>query len=130
MKKLEKTKPLLSKEEIADLLAPLEPEPDQKNGSDQTSSSRQNGHPDQAVESLPTLSLQINTVGQTRLSLKELLQPQTGSLIPLDILSDEILDLYAGNSLLAKVRLVPFANKIGIKVVAVHSEAEGPDKPQ
>jgi flagellar motor switch protein FliN/FliY len=107
-------KPLLSKEEIADLLAPLEPEAEAKTrATDEPRQSENN-----VAESLHNQPLQIRVeVGLTRVLLKELLQIRKGSLLNLDPFTGKPLDLYINNHLIARCELVqevggPFSIKV------------------
>jgi len=131
-------KPLLSKEELADLLAPLEPESRTKPGPDQTDLPAKKDRadvtidkaevrqPDGDIKSLHEIPLQVRVeVGRTRVLLKELLQIKKGSVLELETSPGEPLDLYVNNHLIARGEAVQIGNKLGIKVteVAVPTEA-------
>ena len=109
-------KPLLSKEEIADLLAPLEPDPETNTrATDEARQSENN-----VAESLHNQPLQIRVeVAPTRVLLKELLQIKKGSTVPLDMFTGEPLDLYIENHLIAKCELELVGGTISIKVTEV-----------
>ena len=109
-------KPLLSKEEIADLLAPLEPDPETKpRATDEARQSENN-----AAESLHDQSLQIRVeVGHSLVLLKELLQIRKGSLLNLDTFTGQPLDLYIDNHLIARCELVQVGGTFSIKVTEV-----------
>ena len=109
-------KPLLSKEEIADLLAPLEPEPETKTrATDEARQSENN-----VAESLPNQPLQIRVeVTSTRVLLEELLQIRKGSTVRLDAFTGEPLNLYIDNHLIARCELVQVDGTFSIKVTEV-----------
>ena len=105
-------KPLLSKEEIADLLAPLEPEPG-------TSPAEKD------IDSLHNMPLQVRVeVGRSRILRQELLQIKEGSLVTLEKFTDEPLDLYVDNLLIARGESVQVGSKIAVKVTEVFVPTE------
>jgi len=109
-------KPLLSKDEIADLLAPLEPEAEIKTST--TEKARQSKN--DLAEGLHNQSLQIRVeVGRSRVLLKELLQIKKGSLLNLNAFTDKPLDLYIDNHLIASCELVQVGGIFSIKVIEV-----------
>lgn len=109
-------KPLLSKEEIADLLAPLEPDPETKtNATDEARQSENN-----VAESLHNQPLQIRVeVARSQVLLKELLHLKQGSIVPLDAFTGKPLDLYIDNHLIARCELMQVGGTISIKVTEV-----------
>lgn len=106
-------KPLLSKEEIADLLAPLEPESQtKKRAADEPRQSEND-----VAESLYNQPLQIRVeVAPTQVLLKKLLQIKKGSSVQLDAFTGEPLDLYMDNHLIARCELVQVGGTFSIKV--------------
>ncbi len=119
-------KPLLSKEEIAELLAPLDPEPGpnaspaEEQTTDVTTAEKQAPSPDKEIKPLANIPLQIKIeVGCTKVLRQELLQIKKGALITIEKLTDEPLDLYIEDHLIARGELVPVGSKVGIKVIEV-----------
>ena len=109
-------KPLLSKEEIAELLAPLEPDPETKpKAADEARQSKNN-----VAESLQNQPLQIKVeIARSRVLINELLQLKKGSTIRLDTFTGEPLDLYINNHLIARCELVQAGGTFSIKVTEV-----------
>ena len=121
MRQVEDMKPLLSKEEIADLLAPLEPETKIKKRAEDAARPSINN----AIESLHNQALQIRIeVAPTRELLKEILQIKTGSTVRLDTFTDKPLDLYIDNHLIARCELVQLDVGFNIKVTEVTVPSE------
>lgn len=109
-------KPLLSKEEIAELLAPLEPEAETKTRAPDEPRQSENN----VTENLQNQPLQIRVeVGRSRVLLKELLQIRKGSLLNLDAFTGKPLDLYIDNHLIARCELVQVGGTFSIKVTEV-----------
>ncbi len=109
-------KPLLSKEEIADLLAPLEPEAETKTRATEKARQPEND----VAEGLHNQPLQIRVeIGRSRLLLKELLQIRKGSTVQLDAFTGQPLDLYIDNHLIARCELVQLDGRLSIKVTEV-----------
>lgn len=70
-------------------------------------------------------------VGSTALPLAELLTLAEGSVIELDRATDDLLDVYANGTLIAKGEVVSIGDKFGVKiaeVVAADRRAGGPDR--
>jgi len=109
-------KPLLSKEEIADLLAPLEPDPETKTrATDEVRQSENN-----VTERLHNQPLQIRVeVAPAQVLIQELLQIRKGSTVRLDTFTGEPLDLYIDNHLIARCELVQVDGTFSIKVTEV-----------
>ena len=109
-------KPLLSKEEIADLLAPLEPEAEKQTGAaDKVCPSDKS-----IAEKLPIPPLQIRIVADgSKVLLKELLQIQKGSTLLLDSFTGKPLDLYLDNQRIARCKLEQDNGTFCIKVTEV-----------
>ena len=114
----EDMKPLLSKEEIADLLAPLEPEPGMSPAEKDT-------------DSLPNMPLQVRVeVGRCRMLHQELLQIKEGSVVTLEKSADEPMDLYVDNLLIARGELVQVGSKVAVKVTKVFAPTESLGKQE
>jgi len=111
-------KPLLTKEEIADLLAPL-------------ASATKTSHAEQNIDPLPDQSLHVRvTVDNSRMSLQKMLPLKEGALLPIDALTDEPLQLFSGNHLIARGVFVQDGSKIAVKVTTVLAQSESPDKQE
>jgi len=112
-------KPLLTKEEIADLLAPL------------ASASTTSHAEQQNIDPLPDQSLHVRvTVDNSRMSLQKMLPLKEGALLPIDALTDEPLQLFSGNHLIARGVFVQDGSKLAIKVTTVLVQSESPDKQE
>lgn len=112
---VENMKPLLSKEEIADLLAPLKPDPETKTGiSNETRSSESK----EAANVLQPLHIRVE-VSHTPELLKELQEINKGTTVKLDMFSGIPLDLYKDDNLIARCELVHAGTTFSIKVTEV-----------
>jgi flagellar motor switch protein FliN/FliY len=77
------------------------------------------------LEFLLDIPLQISVeVGRTRILIKELLEMQEGSVIELDKLAGEPLDVYVNSRLIARGEAVLVNEKFGIRLTDVVSPAE------
>jgi len=77
------------------------------------------------LEFLLDIPLQISVeVGRTRLLIKELLEMQEGSVVELDKLAGEPLDVYVNSRLIARGEAVLVNEKFGIRLTDVVSPAE------
>ena len=120
-------KPLLSKEEIADLLAPLEPEAETKTKATDEAQQPENN----IADSLHDQPLQIRVeVARPRVLIKELLKIRKGSTVLLDTFTGEPLDLYIDNHLIARCELVQIDGTISIKVTEVTLPTELPNQQE
>ncbi len=71
------------------------------------------------------IPLQVSVeIGRSRILIKDLLQMQEGSIIELDKLSGEPLDLYVNSRLIARGEAVLVKDKYGIRLTDVVSPAE------
>jgi flagellar motor switch protein FliN len=71
------------------------------------------------------IPLQVSVeIGRSRILIKDLLQMQEGSIIELDKLSGESLDLYVNSRLIARGEAVLVKDKYGIRLTDVVSPAE------
>lgn len=68
-----------------------------------------------------TLSLEV---GQTRISIRNLLQLNQGSIVELDRAAGEALDVYVNGTLVAHGEVVVVNDKFGIRLTDVVSPAE------
>lgn len=77
------------------------------------------------LEFLLDIPLQISVeVGRTRILIKELLEMQEGSVVELDKLAGEPLDVYVNSRLIARGEAVLVNEKFGIRLTDVVSPAE------
>jgi len=71
------------------------------------------------------IPLQVSVeIGRSRILIKDLLQMQEGSIIELDKLSGEPLDLYVNSRLIARGEAVLVKDKYGIRLTDVVSPSE------
>ncbi len=71
------------------------------------------------------IPLQVSVeIGRSRILIKDLLQMQEGSIIELDKLSGEPLDLYVNSRLIARGEAVLVKDKYGIRLTEVVSPSE------
>jgi flagellar motor switch/type III secretory pathway protein FliN len=92
-------KPLLSKEELSELLTPLEPEP---------GTAAESREQELIIE-----------VGRTLVSSHELNEIHQGSIIVLDKKPGDLLDVYKDNQLVARGKAITIGNKTGIEVTEI-----------
>lgn len=77
------------------------------------------------LEFLLDIPLNVSVeVGRTRILIKDLLQLHEGSIVELDKLAGEPLDLYVNSRLIAKGEAVLVNEKFGIRLTEVVSPAE------
>jgi len=77
------------------------------------------------LEFLLDIPLNVSVeVGRTRILIKDLLQLHEGSVVELDKLAGEPLDLYVNSKLIAKGEAVLVNEKFGIRLTEVVSPAE------
>lgn len=66
-----------------------------------------------------TLKAHVEVVyGQTKLSLKELAALEKGSLVPLDDLCDDLVDIYVNNIKVGRGEVVAAEGQFGVKIVS------------
>jgi flagellar motor switch protein FliN/FliY len=71
------------------------------------------------------IPLQVSVeIGRTRILIKDLLQMQEGSIIELDKLAGEPLDLYVNSRLIARGEAVLVKDKYGLRLTDVVSPSE------
>jgi flagellar motor switch protein FliN len=81
--------------------------------------------PDQNLDLLSGVAIRISVeVGSTAMRLADLLNVAEGSVIELDRAANDLLDLFANGTLIAKGEIVSVEGRYGIRVV----EVVGPDK--
>ncbi len=77
------------------------------------------------LEFLLDIPLQVSVeVGRTRILIKDLLELQEGSILELDKLAGEPLDVYVNSRLIARGEAVLVKDKFGIRLTDVVSPAE------
>ena len=77
------------------------------------------------IELLLDIPLQVSVeVGRSKILVQELLQLQEGSLVELDKLAGEPLDLYVNARLIARGEAVVVNDKFGLRLTEVVSPAE------
>lgn len=80
---------------------------------------------DRGIELLLDIPLEISVeVGRTRILISDLLQLQEGSLIELDKLAGESLDLYVNSRLIARGEAVVVNEKFGLRLTDVVSPSK------
>ena len=77
------------------------------------------------IDLLLDIPLQVSVeVGRSKILVRELLQMQEGTLIELDKLAGEPLDLYVNNRLIARGEAVVVNDKFGLRLTDVVSPSE------
>ena len=77
------------------------------------------------IDLLLDIPLQVSVeVGRSRILVRELLQMQEGTLIELDKLAGEPLDLYVNSRLIARGEAVVINDKFGLRLTDVVSPSE------
>ena len=81
--------------------------------------------PEKGLEFLLDIPLELTIeVGRTRLEIRELLNLGPGSVVELDKLAGEPLDVYVNNKLIARGEVVVVNEKYGLKLTEVVSQRE------
>jgi flagellar motor switch protein FliN len=84
--------------------------------------------PDHNIELLSDVSLRISVeVGSTSVRLADLLNFEEGSVVELDRQANDLLDIFANGTLIAKGEIVNVEGRYGIRVVDVVSKSRRPD---
>lgn len=97
---------------------PTNQDPDQAQSSQAISENKELGF-------LLDIPLQVSVeIGRSRILIKDLLEMQEGSIIELDKLSGEPLDLYVNSRLIARGEAVLVKDKYGIRLTDVVSPSE------
>ena len=63
-------------------------------------------------------------LGKTKLPLKDIIEYDKGSIIPLDKVEDEAVDIYVNDILIAKGKIVAIEDSYGIKIVEIIENKE------
>ena len=80
---------------------------------------------DRGIDLLLDIPLEVSVeVGRSRILVRDLLQLQEGSLVELDKLAGEPLDLYVNSRLIARGEAVVVNEKFGLRLTDVVSPAE------
>jgi len=80
---------------------------------------------ERGIDLLLDIPLQVSVeVGRSRILVRDLLQMQEGSLIELDKLAGEPLDLYVNSRLIARGEAVVVNDKFGLRLTDVVSPSE------
>ena len=75
---------------------------------------------------LAGVSLRVSVeVGSTSMTLAELLSLSEGSVVELDRAANELLDIYANGTLIAKGEIVSIDDRYGIQIAEVVAPAQG-----
>ncbi len=92
---------------------------------EQTAEAIQNTAQERGIDLLLDVPLQVSVeVGRSRILVRDLLQMQEGSLIELDKLAGEPLDLYVNSRLIARGEAVVVNDKFGLRLTDVVSPSE------
>ncbi|MDA3904181.1 MAG: flagellar motor switch protein FliN [Desulfuromusa sp.] len=84
---------------------------------------------DRGIELLLDIPLEVSVeVGRSRILVRDLLQLQEGSLVELDKLAGEPLDLYVNSRLIARGEAVVVNEKFGLRLTDVVSPSERIEK--
>jgi flagellar motor switch protein FliN/FliY len=99
-------------------------EMNEENGQDLATTEKDNLE-GRGIELLLDIPLQVSVeVGRSRILVRELLQMQEGTLIELDKLAGEPLDLYVNDRLIARGEAVVVNDKFGLRLTDVVSPSE------
>ena len=91
----------------------------------QLASAGQQGADGRGIDLLLDIPLQVSVeVGRSKILVRDLLQMQEGTLIELDKLAGEPLDLYVNNRLIARGEAVVVNDKFGLRLTDVVSPSE------
>jgi flagellar motor switch protein FliN/FliY len=91
----------------------------------QTTETYKNGFDERGIDLLLDIPLEISVeVGRSRILVRDLLQLQEGSLVELDKMAGEPLDLYVNSRLIARGEAVVVNEKFGLRLTDVVSPSE------
>lgn len=81
--------------------------------------------PEEGFEELPNMNLTTRLIlGECRMEIAEILKLGQGSVLELDALADESLELWVNDQMIARVRPVLSQNKVGAQILEITSKAE------
>lgn len=66
-------------------------------------------------------------LGRTQIKLKDVLALGQDSVVPLDRLTDELLDIYVNGQAIAKGEIVTVGNRFALRIVELGEESEAED---
>ncbi|MFK5926679.1 MAG: flagellar motor switch protein FliN [Desulfuromusa sp.] len=96
-----------------------------ENGQPTETVASKNSFDDRGIDLLLDIPLEVSVeVGRSRILVRDLLQLQEGSLIELDKLAGEPLDLYVNARLIARGEAVVVNEKFGLRLTDVVSPSE------
>ncbi len=94
-------------------------------GGNPPSTAMQGRNTEQGIDLLLDIPLQVSVeVGRARILVRDLLQMQEGTLIELEKLAGEPLDLYVNSRLIARGEAVMVNDKFGLRLTDVVSPSE------
>ncbi len=100
-----------------------------ENGQPADVAAPQGNFDDRGIDLLLDIPLEVSVeVGRSRILVRDLLQLQEGSLVELDKLAGEPLDLYVNSRLIARGEAVVVNEKFGLRLTDVVSPSERIEK--
>ena len=100
-----------------------------ENGQAAGAATTKSGADERGIDLLLDIPLEVSVeVGRSRLLVRDLLQLQEGSLVELDKLAGESLDLYVNSRLIARGEAVVVNEKFGLRLTDVVSPSERIEK--
>ena len=79
------------------------------------------------LDMLMDVSLQVAVeLGRTRMTVRQLLDLQNGSVVELDRMAGDVVDVYVNDRLLARGEVVVVDDKFGVRVTELISPLKGP----
>jgi flagellar motor switch protein FliN len=79
------------------------------------------------LDMLMDVSLQVAVeLGRTRMTVRQLLDLQNGSVVELDRMAGDVVDVYINDRLLARGEVVVVDDKFGVRVTELVSPLKGP----
>ncbi len=100
-----------------------------ENGQPTEAAAPKNSFDDRGIDLLLDIPLEVSVeVGRSRILVRDLLQLQEGSLVELDKLAGEPLDLYVNSRLIARGEAVVVNEKFGLRLTDVVSPSERIEK--
>lgn len=101
----------------------------EKGQSKEAGTSPRGGFDERSIDLLLDIPLEVSVeVGRSRILVRDLLQLQEGSLVELDKLAGEPLDLYVNSRLIARGEAVVVNEKFGLRLTDVVSPSERIEK--